>query len=112
MPVQPPNAPAESPTIATPSPGGHPKSAQLDENRGPQPKEKVNAEPPELGRVAGLKAMLDDGSYLFIPYADDGLDRCSGYIVKTDGTRTPYRPPDLRNSCSKVWAEQDAVRTD
>lgn len=59
-----------------------------------------------------MKAMLDDGSYLFIPYADDGLDYCSASVVSADGTRTPHRPPDARSKCAAAWSQQDASKAD
>lgn len=73
------------------------------------PEESVAApESADPGRLEGVKTLLDDGSYVLIPYGDQGLDTCAMMHVQVDGTRTPHRPPDARARCSAAWAKQDA----
>jgi hypothetical protein len=86
------------------------KAAEPQAGSGASPSQA--AEPPSEGQVQGLKAVLDDGSYLLIPYGDAGLDYCAAVVVQVDGTRAPHRPPDARSKCSEEWARQDASKTD
>lgn len=59
-----------------------------------------------LQRIEGIQMDLSDGSYVIIPYSDEGLDTCSMVHVALDGQRTPHRPPDVKKKCLIRWREQ------